>query len=73
MHGGDRRCGIRDPDAGHLNGSLLIYSHGYRQAEPSPPDFDPVDTTPTPAPTEEVGAALLDEGDAARRSLGVRC
>jgi len=51
---------IRMPDT--WNGTLLIYSHGYRQAEPSPPDFDPVDTTPTPASTEEVGQALLDEG-----------
>jgi pimeloyl-ACP methyl ester carboxylesterase len=51
---------IRLPDT--WNGTLLIYSHGYRQAEPSPPDFDPVDTTPAPAPSEEVGQALLDQG-----------
>ena len=51
---------IRMPDT--WNGTLLIYSHGYRQAEPSPPDFDPVDTTPAPAPSEEVGEALLAEG-----------
>jgi pimeloyl-ACP methyl ester carboxylesterase len=51
---------IRMPD--RWNGTLLLYSHGYRRAEPSPPDFDPVDTTPAPAPTEEVGQALLDEG-----------
>ncbi|MEO7981560.1 MAG: hypothetical protein ABI807_11825 [Sporichthyaceae bacterium] len=51
---------IRMPDT--WNGTLLIYSHGYRQAEPSPPDFDAVDTRPAPAPTEEVGAALLAQG-----------
>jgi pimeloyl-ACP methyl ester carboxylesterase len=51
----------------HWNGTLLIYSHGYRQAQPSPPDFDPVDTSPEPAPgwsegEEDVGQALLDQG-----------
>jgi pimeloyl-ACP methyl ester carboxylesterase len=44
------------------NGTLMLYSHGYRQAEPAPPDFEPVDTTPAPAPSEEVASALLDEG-----------
>ena len=44
------------------NGTLMIYSHGYRQAEPAPPDFDPVDTTPAPAPGEEVAEALLADG-----------
>ncbi len=44
------------------NGTLLIYSHGYRQAEPSPPDFEPVNTDPAPAATEEVASALLDKG-----------
>ncbi|MDQ1601355.1 MAG: hypothetical protein QOD68_2829 [Actinomycetota bacterium] len=44
------------------NGTLLIYSHGYRQAEPSPPDFAPVNTDPAPAATEEVASALLAEG-----------
>ena len=51
---------IRMPEK--WNGTLLIYSHGYRQAEPSPPDFEPVSTEPAPAPTEEVGAALLAQG-----------
>ncbi len=51
---------IRMPD--EWNGTLLLYSHGYRQAEPSPPDFEPVDTEPAPAPGEEVGAALLAQG-----------
>ncbi len=44
------------------NGTLLIYSHGYRQAESSPPDFDPVDTEPAPAPSAETASALLAEG-----------
>jgi hypothetical protein len=44
------------------NGTLLIYSHGYRQAEPSPPDFEPVNTDPAPAATEEVASALLAKG-----------
>jgi len=51
---------IRMPDS--WNGTLLIYSHGYRQAESSPPDFDPVDTTPAPAPSDEVGQELLSQG-----------
>jgi pimeloyl-ACP methyl ester carboxylesterase len=44
------------------NGTLLIYSHGYRQAEPAPPDFAPVDTTALPAPGDGVATTLLDEG-----------
>jgi pimeloyl-ACP methyl ester carboxylesterase len=51
---------IRLPDT--WNGTLLLYSHGYRQAESSPPDFDPVDTEPAPAPSAEVGDALLAKG-----------
>lgn len=49
------------------NGTLLLYSHGYRTAQPAPPDFAPVDTAPEPAPgwsagNHEIGQALLDEG-----------
>lgn len=44
------------------NGTLMLYSHGYRRAEPAPPDFDPVVTTPAPAPSEEVATALLADG-----------
>jgi hypothetical protein len=49
------------------NGTLLIYSHGYRQAQPAPPDFAPVETEPEPAPgwaedQQDVGQALLDQG-----------
>ncbi len=51
---------IQLPD--EWNGTLLLYSHGYRQAESSPPDFEPVDTEPAPAPSEETASALLAEG-----------
>jgi len=49
------------------NGTLLLYSHGYRNAAPIPPDFAPVDTTAEPAPgwgggDKQIGQALLDEG-----------
>jgi pimeloyl-ACP methyl ester carboxylesterase len=44
------------------NGTLLLYSHGYRFAEPRPPDFEPVDTSPAPAASEEVASALLAKG-----------
>jgi hypothetical protein len=49
------------------NGTLLLYSHGYRQAEPSPPDFEPVNTDADPAPgwstgDERTADALLAEG-----------
>ena len=46
----------------HWNGTLLIWSHGYRQAQPAPPDFSPVETAATAAPTEDVAKALLDQG-----------
>lgn len=32
------------------NGTLLLYSHGYRQAEAAPPDFEEPSTAPEPAP-----------------------
>lgn len=49
------------------NGTLLLYSHGYRQAEAAPPDFEPVNTDPDPAPgyssgDERAAEALLAEG-----------
>jgi hypothetical protein len=49
------------------NGTLLIYSHGYRNAAPIPPDFAPVSTAPEPAPgwsggQKDVGEALLAQG-----------
>ncbi len=49
------------------NGTLLIYSHGYRGAQPEPPSFEPVSTTPEPAPgwgsgIKGLGQALLNQG-----------
>src|SRR5450631_2300425 len=32
------------------NGTLLLYSHGYREAAAAPPDFAPVDTKAEAAP-----------------------
>ena len=49
------------------NGTLLLYSHGYRQAGPAPPDFARSTPPPSPRPAgaraqKEVGQALLDKG-----------
>jgi pimeloyl-ACP methyl ester carboxylesterase len=44
------------------NGTLLLFSHGYRNAEPAPPDFAPVRTDAQDAPTDAVAQALLAEG-----------
>ena len=44
------------------NGTLVIYNHGYRTAEPAPPDFAPVDKSAVPAGGAEVAGKLLDEG-----------
>jgi pimeloyl-ACP methyl ester carboxylesterase len=44
------------------NGTLLLYSHGYRQVRPAPPDYRPVTTAAAAAPTEEVAAELLRRG-----------
>lgn len=49
------------------NGTLLLYSHGYRQAQAAPPDFTEPSTAAEPAPgwssgNKEVGQALLDQG-----------
>jgi hypothetical protein len=49
------------------NGTLLLYSHGYRPAEPFPPNFNPIVRTAPPAPgwddgDTEVGDALLERG-----------
>jgi hypothetical protein len=43
------------------NGSLLLYSHGYRPAEPFPPNFNPVETTPVPVPGWQSGDKGLGE------------
>jgi hypothetical protein len=49
------------------NGTLLLYSHGYRQAQAAPPDNTPPSTKPDPAPgwsdgSKDVGNALLAKG-----------
>ena len=44
------------------NGTLLLFSHGYRPAEPAPPDFAPVQTDAQDAPTDAVATALLAKG-----------
>ncbi|TAK69576.1 MAG: hypothetical protein EPO13_06820 [Actinomycetota bacterium] len=52
---------------GAWNGTLLLFSHGYRAAQPWPPAFAPVSTEPEPAPgwssgRREIGQQLLDAG-----------
>ncbi|MFL6161111.1 MAG: hypothetical protein ACJ74U_02685 [Jatrophihabitantaceae bacterium] len=51
------------------NGTLLLYSHGYRFANPAPPDFGPVNTNPQVSSTDPDGSGtdplstkLLSEG-----------
>jgi pimeloyl-ACP methyl ester carboxylesterase len=44
------------------NGTLLLFSHGYRPAEPAPPDYAPVQTDAQDAPTDAVATALLAKG-----------
>ncbi len=44
------------------NGTLLLYSHGYRSEQPTPPAFEPVDESAVPAPGEDVAKALLAKG-----------
>ncbi|MDQ2749162.1 MAG: hypothetical protein M3Y44_06515 [Actinomycetota bacterium] len=51
------------------NGTLLLYSHGYRFAQPGPPDFGPVSTAAQVSSTDKDGAGadplsqkLLGEG-----------
>jgi hypothetical protein len=44
------------------NGTLLLYSHGYRFAQPVPPDFARPSTDPVPAPGKDVADALLAQG-----------
>jgi pimeloyl-ACP methyl ester carboxylesterase len=38
------------------NGTLLLYSHGYRFAQPGPPDFGPVSTLAQVSSTDQDGA-----------------
>jgi pimeloyl-ACP methyl ester carboxylesterase len=44
------------------NGTLLLYSHGYRPAQAVPPVFDTVETDPQVAATDEVATLLIGKG-----------
>ncbi len=44
------------------NGTLLLYSHGYRFAQPVPPSFTPPATDAVPAPGEAIAQTLLAQG-----------
>lgn len=44
------------------NGTLLLYSHGYREAQPSPPDFAAVEKDAAVASTPETADALVAAG-----------
>lgn len=51
---------IKLPDK--WNGTLLLFSHGYRQAAPAPPTFSAVRTDAQSAPGDEVATELLAQG-----------
>jgi len=44
------------------NGTLLLWSHGYRAASASPPDFAEPDRSAESAPSDEVAELLLAQG-----------
>ena len=44
------------------NGTLLLYSHGYRYAQPAPPDFSPVETKAVSASDDATATQLLAAG-----------
>ncbi|MCW2543609.1 MAG: hypothetical protein JWM40_1161 [Frankiales bacterium] len=44
------------------NGTLLLWSHGYRTAVPTPPDFAPVNTAADDAPSAGSASQLLSQG-----------
>jgi pimeloyl-ACP methyl ester carboxylesterase len=44
------------------NGTLLLFSHGYRPAEPAPPDLAPVQTDAQAAPSDAAASDLLAKG-----------
>lgn len=41
------------------NGTLLLYSHGYRPSAPMPPDFKAPNTKPEPAPGVSIGETVI--------------
>jgi len=63
-------------DKSHWNGTLLLWSHGYRAAAPVPSNplnvnqLTPVDRTAQDAPTPDVANALLAQGCALAGSAG---
>jgi hypothetical protein len=59
LDGGDRYQ-IRLPKV--WNGTLLLYSHGYRSADPMPPDYRPASTAADVAPSNAVAERLLASG-----------
>jgi pimeloyl-ACP methyl ester carboxylesterase len=44
------------------NGTLLLWSHGYRVAQPAPPAFAPVNTAADDAPDAATASMLLSKG-----------
>lgn len=44
------------------NGTLLLYSHGYRSEQPTPPEFAAVQDAAVPAPGDDVAKELLAKG-----------
>ncbi|MDX6265656.1 MAG: hypothetical protein QOD70_396 [Frankiales bacterium] len=44
------------------NGTLLLWSHGYRNAVPAPPSFSPVDHSASDAPSPATAKELLSQG-----------
>jgi hypothetical protein len=44
------------------NGTLLLYSHGDRAADPMPPSYKPASTAADVAPDDEVAQQLLESG-----------
>jgi pimeloyl-ACP methyl ester carboxylesterase len=54
------------------NGTLLLFSHGYRAAQPAPPGFGPVQTDAQDAPSAAAASALLAKGYALAGSAYAR-
>jgi pimeloyl-ACP methyl ester carboxylesterase len=59
---GGAKYDLRLPEAGKWNGTLLIYSHGYRQPRAVPPSNEPPNTEAASAPSDEVAQELLNQG-----------
>lgn len=59
---GGAKYDLRLPEAGKWNGTLLIYSHGYRQARAVPPSNEAPSTDAASSPNDEVAGELLKLG-----------